>query len=74
MNSILSILVFLPVAGIAAVALVPGSNKRAIRLVTLLFTLLLFAASLPLGFGFRGDGGMEYEETFDHVINSFVIK
>ena len=67
MSSILSILVFLPVAKMAAVALVPGSNKRAVRLVTLLFTLLLFAASLPLGFGFRGDGGMEYEETLDWI-------
>jgi NADH-quinone oxidoreductase subunit M len=59
---ILSVLIFLPLAGMAAVAFVPGRNTRAVRLVTLAVTLLLFFLSLPLLASFGRSGGMQFEE------------
>ncbi|MBN1826236.1 MAG: NADH-quinone oxidoreductase subunit M [Candidatus Eisenbacteria bacterium] len=62
MNGVLSILVFLPLAGAAAVALVPGRRQGTIRAVAFAVTLLLFLSSLPLAFRFQGTGGFEFEE------------
>jgi len=62
MGGILTALIFLPLAGMLLLAFVPGSNTRAVRLVTLLVTVLLFLVSLPLAWEFEGTGPMEFEE------------
>jgi len=61
-SGLLSLLVFLPAAGAALIGFVPGEKTRVIRVGTLLVTLLLFVASLPLVTAFQGGGGMEFEE------------
>jgi len=66
-DAILSILVFLPLAGVVVLAFVPGYMTRAIRTITLLVTILLFLASLPLAIQFVGDGSMEFEEQVEWI-------
>ncbi|MFH1277667.1 MAG: NADH-quinone oxidoreductase subunit M [Candidatus Eisenbacteria bacterium] len=62
MNSILSVLVFLPLFGAILVGLVPGSSIRTVRALTLFLTVILFLAALPLAFQFQGEGPMEFEQ------------
>ena len=45
---ILSLVVFTPLAGVAVLLLVPGTNHRAIRWVALVFALASFGFSLAL--------------------------
>src|SRR5512134_3968966 len=45
---ILSMLIFLPLAGAAVILLMNRSNDKAIRMVSLLFSIATFALSLPL--------------------------
>src|SRR5215471_3214706 len=47
-NHILSIILFVPLAGAIVLLFVPGSNKNAIRWVANLFALAGFLVSLPL--------------------------
>ncbi len=61
---ILSILLALPVAGAALVALMPRENAREARLTALLTAFLTFIVSIPLWTEFRpGDAGMQFVET-----------
>ncbi|RPJ42263.1 MAG: Fe-S-binding domain-containing protein, partial [Candidatus Latescibacterota bacterium] len=58
----LSALVFLPLFGMFVLALIPGRNARAVRIATLVTTIVLFLVSLPLASGFRADATMQFEE------------
>ena len=60
-SSLLTILVFLPVAGALAVALMPRGAVRAQKLVGLAVTTVVFAASLALVWGFKAGPGMQFE-------------
>ena len=62
-SSLLTILVFLPVAGAVVVALLPRGAVRAQKLVSLVVTTLVFAASLLLVNGFKAVPGMQFEAT-----------
>jgi NADH-quinone oxidoreductase subunit M len=59
---ILSVLVFGPVAGALALALVPQASVRLVRSVSLAVTLAVFAVSLGLWRGFVPRGGFQFEE------------
>jgi NADH-quinone oxidoreductase subunit M len=61
-SSLLTLLVFLPVAGAVALALVPRAAVRAQKLLALAVTVLVFAASLLLIKGFRPTAAMQFEE------------
>jgi NADH-quinone oxidoreductase subunit M len=60
-SSLLTLLVFLPVAGALVVALLPRGAARAQKTVALAFTTVLFAASLLLLKGFKAAPGMQFE-------------
>lgn len=61
---ILSLLLLLPVAGAALVALIPKENAREARMAALLATFLTFLVSIPLWTSFRpGDTAMQFVET-----------
>ena len=60
-SSLLTILVFLPVAGALALALMPRGAVRAQKLVGLAVTTIVFAASLALVWGFKAGPGMQFE-------------
>jgi NADH-quinone oxidoreductase subunit M len=60
-SSLLTILVFLPVAGALAVALLPRGAVRAQKLLALVVTSVVFAASLLLVEGFKAEPGMQFE-------------
>ena len=60
-SSLLTILVFLPVAGAVVVALLPRGAVRAQKLVALAVTSVVFAASLALVTGFKAAPGMQFE-------------
>jgi NADH-quinone oxidoreductase subunit M len=60
-SSLLTILVFLPVAGALVVALLPRGTVRAQKLVALGVTTLVFAASLVLVKGFKAQPAMQFE-------------
>jgi NADH-quinone oxidoreductase subunit M len=62
-SSLLTVLVFLPVAGAVVVALLPRGAVRAQKLVALVVTTLVFAASLLLVKGFKAAPGMQFEAT-----------
>jgi NADH-quinone oxidoreductase subunit M len=62
-SSLLTVLVFLPVAGAVVVALLPRGAVRAQKLVALVVTTLVFAASLLLVKGFKATPGMQFEAT-----------
>jgi len=59
---ILSVLVFGPVAGALALALVPQASVRLVRGLSLAVTLAVFAVSLGLWQGFVPRGGFQFEE------------
>jgi len=69
MNGLLSLLIFLPVAGTLAVFLVPREKTGVIRWVATLFTGAEFLLSLPLWTftGFRTSGGFFFRETVDWI-------
>ncbi len=59
----LSLLVFLPLAGALTLALIPSGRVRAIRIVTLVFSLACFGLAVFLYLGFDGtDSAMQYVE------------
>jgi NADH-quinone oxidoreductase subunit M len=62
-SSLLTLLVFLPVAGALVVALLPRGAVRAQKLVALTLTTLVFALSLLLIKGFKAAPGMQFEAT-----------
>jgi NADH-quinone oxidoreductase subunit M len=62
-SSLLTVLVFLPVAGAVVVALLPRGAVRAQKLVALMVTTVVFAASLLLVKGFKAAPGMQFEAT-----------
>jgi NADH-quinone oxidoreductase subunit M len=62
-NSLLTVLVLLPVAGALVVALLPRPAVRAQKLVALAVTTAVFAASLLLLEGFKPEPGMQFEAT-----------
>ena len=59
--SLLTVLVFLPVAAAVVVALLPRAAVRAQKVVALTVTTLLFAISLVLVRGFKPEPGMQFE-------------
>lgn len=62
MEQILTILIFLPLAGAALLAFVPASRTKAVRVVTLFVTILLFLLSIPLALRFSGGASFEFEQ------------
>ncbi len=69
MNGLLSILIFLPVAGTLALFAVSRENTRAIKLIATVTAGLEFVLSLPLWFerGFRLTGDFYFKETHDWI-------
>jgi NADH-quinone oxidoreductase subunit M len=69
MNGLLSLLIFLPVAGTLAVLAVPREKTGVIRWVTTLFSGAEFLFSIPLWTfaGFRTSGGFFFRETRDWI-------
>ena len=69
MNGLLSLLIFLPVAGTLAVFLVPREKPGLIRWVATLFTGAEFLLSLPLWTftGFRTSGDFFFRETHEWI-------
>jgi NADH-quinone oxidoreductase subunit M len=59
---LLSLVLFLPLAGAALVLLLPSRAHGAIRWTALLTTLADFAVSVPLFTGFGPQAGMQFEE------------
>ncbi len=60
---ILTVLIFLPLAGIIPLLVLPKDNDKLLKGVALLVTLLEFVASLPLAFSFQNDAvGMQFTE------------
>lgn len=68
-DHLLSILVFSPLVGVAAVLLIPGSNDRLLKITALFFTLITFAISLPLAFddAFAASGALQYREMVEWI-------
>jgi len=65
---LLSIILLTPLAGLAVLLVLPGSNKNAIRVWANLTTLAGFLVSLPLVFRFHaGLAGFQFEERFDWI-------
>lgn len=62
MFNVLSFLIALPIVAALVVAILPGGNARAIRLVTLFATLLEFAASVNLFANFLPVSDMQFVE------------
>jgi NADH-quinone oxidoreductase subunit M len=60
-SSLLTVLVFLPVAAAVAVALLPRTQVRAQKILALGVTTLMFALSLLLVRGFKLEPGMQFE-------------
>ena len=59
---ILTLVTFLPLAGVGAILLLPRENQAAIRFTALSFALLTFAASLCLLFRFDSStAAMQFE-------------
>lgn len=52
LSSVLSLIIFLPVAGVVALSFIPGARESAIKWVTLIVSLIVFALSVPLFFLF----------------------
>jgi len=67
---LLSIMTFLPLAGLVILLLIPRENGTLLKSLTMLVTLATFGVSLPLAFDpiFKTDGGMQYAE-FAHWIS-----
>ncbi len=60
-DSLLSWITFLPLAGAAAVLLMPNRSANLLKVVAFVFSLVTFALSLPLWVGFDSqDGGFQY--------------
>ena len=59
---LLSLVLFLPLAGAALVLLLPSRAHGAIRWTALVTTLADFAVSIPLFTRFRPEAGMQFEE------------
>src|SRR5215831_6520549 len=65
---LLSITLLIPLAGLALLLFIPGTNKRVIRLFTNLVMLIGFVFSLKLVSRFQvGRPGFQFEETFDWI-------
>jgi NADH-quinone oxidoreductase subunit M len=65
---LLSIILFTPLAGLAVLLFLPGSNKNLIRVWANLVGLAGFFVSLPLVMRFqRGLAGFQFEERFDWI-------
>ncbi len=65
---ILSLLTFLPLVGALVVALLPASEKGAIRGFTLAWSALVFVLSLPVLFAFKeGSAAMQFVEAVEWI-------
>ncbi len=65
---VLSTVIFLPVIGALLLLIIPRDNERAIKGVSLLFTLVTFLAALPLFFNFdRTSKAMQFVEVFEWI-------
>ncbi|MGH7884575.1 MAG: complex I subunit 4 family protein, partial [Thermodesulfobacteriota bacterium] len=66
-NNILSVLIFLPLAGILILTLVPGiskNNESSLKITALFITLIEFIISVPIFFLFdKTNGGIQFEES-----------
>jgi NADH-quinone oxidoreductase subunit M len=69
MNGLLSLLIFLPVAGALVLLFFPREKTKAIMYVTTVFSGLEFVASLPLWAeeGFRRSGDFFFRENFEWI-------
>jgi NADH-quinone oxidoreductase subunit M len=69
MNGLLSLLIFLPVAGALVLLFFPREKTKAIMYVTTVFSGLEFVASIPLWAeeGFRRSGDFFFRENFDWI-------
>ncbi|WP_242342172.1 complex I subunit 4 family protein [Anaeromyxobacter terrae] len=68
--NLLTLVTFLPLAGALALALLPRDEHGQHRVVTLAFTLLTFALSLGLWFGFDASAGapeFQFEQRVDWI-------
>jgi len=64
-DHILTIATFLPLVGAAIIAFLPRENNGRVRAVALIFSLLTFAVTLILIFGFsRAADGFQFEENY----------
>jgi len=66
-HSILSIVLFTPLAGLLVLLLIPSSNERAIKLWANAVALLGFLVSLPLVFRFDSTKDYQFEERFTWI-------
>jgi NADH-quinone oxidoreductase subunit M len=68
--NLLDILIVLPAVGFVATLLIPRSQEQVIRLLTLIFSLVAFAVSLGLAFGFQfGQTGQQFVTNFVWIQN-----
>lgn len=64
----LSLMIFLPLAGVLGIALIPRLSSRAVKYLALAFTLAVLAIALLLFFRFdRGASGMQFEEIYSWI-------
>ena len=63
-DHLLSLMTFFPLVGMLVVLFLPREADRLIKSVTLIFTIIIFLISLPLGFddAFIGSSAMHYTE------------
>ncbi len=63
-DHLLSLMTFFPLVGMLVVLFLPKEADRLIKSVTLIFTIIIFLISLPLGFNdaFIGSSAMQYTE------------
>ena len=63
-DHLLSLMTFFPLVGMLVVLFLPREADRLIKSVTLIFTIIIFLISLPLGFNdaFIGSSAMHYTE------------
>jgi len=69
-DHLLSLLTFFPILGLVLVLFIPRDNEGLLKGLTLVWTLIVFAMSLPLAFNdvFKTSGDMQYTE-FAHWIS-----
>ncbi|MFC1514246.1 NuoM family protein, partial [candidate division KSB1 bacterium] len=67
-SHILSIILFLPIAGALGILLVPGEKKNLIRQITLITVLVDFIISIPVFLRFDGSSTlMQFTESFNWI-------
>src|SRR5438874_12812645 len=69
-SAMLSFLVFFPLVGALAVALLPRRYDIPPRIVAALTTLVVFIATVVLFVIFDRDGGFQFEQRFDWINES----